>query len=294
MRSGDGGARGALVAAALVAAPVLVGAAYAALASFGVLGVGAAGLSTVRVTGALGDATTWRALWWSLRVATLATLLAGTVAVLVATTFRGARRRDRIGRALALLPLPLPPIVAATCALFVLGQSGLLARMGHGAGLVDVPADMPALTNDPAGFAVIVALAWKELPYLTLIAGSLLAGRATDAEEAARTLGAGPWESFRRVTWPSLWRGLLPALVAVFAFAAGSFEVAALLGPSDPPSLAVLTLERYEDLDLLRRGQGYVLTLVALVLAGVAVAVHEAARAVAHVRTPDTDGGRAR
>ena len=82
------------------------------------------------------------------------------------------------------------------------------------------------------------------------------------------------------MTWPSLWRGLLPALVAVFAFAAGSFEIAALLGPSDPLALPALTIERYEELDLARRGEGYVLTLLALALAGVAVALHEGARSL--------------
>ena len=47
-------------------------------------------------------------------------------------------------------------------------------------------------------------------------------------EEAARTLGAGPWAAFRRVTWPLLWRGMLPGAAAVFVFVAGSYEAAAL------------------------------------------------------------------
>ena len=275
------GGRGAVLGAVLVAAPVLAGVAYVAAAALGVAGVGADGFSTTRVTRALADPLTWRSLAWSVRVAALATLLAGAGAVALAVAFRGTRPADRLARALAVVPLPLPPVIAATCALFVLGQSGLLARLGYAVGLVRTPADVPALVFDSAGLAVIAALAWKELPYLTLVAGALLAGRADDAEEAARTLGATPWQAFRRVTWPTLWRGLLPALVAVFAFAVGSFEVAALLGPSDPPAFAVLMLERYEDLDLGRRGEAYVLTLVALLLAGVTVAAHEAARALA-------------
>ena len=27
-------------------------------------------------------------------------------------------------------------------------------------------------------------------------------------------LGSGPWTTFRRITWPMLWRGLLPAVIA--------------------------------------------------------------------------------
>jgi ABC-type spermidine/putrescine transport system permease subunit I len=64
-------------------------------------------------------------------------------------------------------------------------------------------------------------------------------------------------------------------MVAVFAFVAGSYEAAALLGPSDPLPLQSLVRERYADLDLARRGDAYVLTLVALALAAAAVAVHE-------------------
>lgn len=287
--------RGALLAAALVAAPVLAGVVYTSLAALGVAGVAAGGWSTARLVGAMGDPLTWRSLAWTLRVALSATLVAGAVAVLVAVAFRGTRASDRLARALSVLPLPLPPVVAATSALFVLGQSGLLARLGHAAGAIDSPADAPALVFDPAGFAVIATLAWKEVPYLVLVAGALLAGRAADAEEAARTLGANGWQTFRRVTWPTLWRGLLPALVAVFAFAFGSFEVAALLGPSDPPALPTLTLERYEELDLARRGEAYALTLLALLVAGVAVAAHEGARALASSREGNaTMGPRAR
>ena len=44
-----------------------------------------------------------------------------------------------------------------------------------------------------------------------------------------------------------LWRGILPAAVAVFAFALGSYEAAALLAPSDPLALPLQTMERYTD-----------------------------------------------
>jgi ABC-type spermidine/putrescine transport system permease subunit I len=266
---------GALLAAALVAAPVLLGVAYAALGAAGVAGVGAGGLTGARVARVLADRATWASLLWTLGTALAATALAWALAVAVAVTFRGGRRRDRVARALAVVPLPIPQVVAASCAVLILGQSGLLARVGHAAGLVATPQAMPALVYDRWGVALVLALAWKEFPFLALVAGSVLATRGEAAEEAARTLGARPAAVFRRVTWPLLWRATLPGAVAVFAFVAGSYEAAALLGPSDPLPLQSLVRERYADLDLARRGDAYVLTLVALALAAAAVAVHE-------------------
>jgi ABC-type Fe3+ transport system permease subunit len=264
-----------LLAAALVAAPVLAGVAYSALGALGVAGVGAAGFTTARVARVLHDPRTWASLGWTLGTALAATVLAAALAVLVAVAFRADRRLDRLARALAVVPLPIPQVVAASSAVLILGQSGLLSRLGHAAGLVPTPQAMPALVYDRWGAALVLALAWKEFPFLALVAGSVLSARGAAAEEAARTLGAGPWAAFRRVTWPLLWRALLPSAVAVFVFVAGSYEAAALLGPSDPLPLQSLIRERYADLDLGGRGDAYVLTLVALGLAGLAVALHE-------------------
>jgi putative spermidine/putrescine transport system permease protein len=241
--------------------------------------VGAAGFTTARAAGVLRDPAAWASVGFTLRTALLSTVLATGLGVLVAAVFRGTTAADRAARALAVVPLPVPQVVAASCAVLVLGQSGLLARLAHAAGLVAAPADMPALVYDPAGLALVLALAWKEFPFLALVAGSVLATRGAAAEEAARTLGATPWQAFRRVSWPLLWRGLLPSAVAVFAFVAGSYEAAALLGPSDPLPLQSLIRERYADPDLARRGDAYVLTLVALALAALAVAAHEWAAA---------------
>jgi ABC-type uncharacterized transport system YnjBCD permease subunit len=62
--------------------------------------------------------------------------------------------------------------------------------------------------------------------------------------------------------------------VAVFTFVAGSYETAALLGPTDPLPLPVLTWERYTDAALERRADGYALALLGLCVAAVAVGIH--------------------
>jgi putative spermidine/putrescine transport system permease protein len=142
--------------------------------------------------------------------------------------------------------------------------------------VIDGPAAMPALVFDPAGIGLILTLVWKEIPFLALVAFSVLAAQGDGLEETARTLGAGRWATFRRVTLPVLWRGMLPAVVAVFAFVAGSYELALLLAPSDPLALPLQTMERYTGSSLGRRADAFVLALVAIAIAAAAVALHEA------------------
>lgn len=278
MRTARAG-RAGLWGPALIAGPVAVGVAYAAAAATGLAGFGPRSFSLSRIGRVLGEAAVWDGFLWSVRTAAVATALASAASVLVAITFRRAGWSDRAARSLAVLPLPLPHLAAAAGALLVLGQTGLLARLAHAVGWIGGPADMPPLLYDRRGVGVVLALAWKEFPFLALLSFSLLATRGTALEETARSLGAVPSEVFRRVTWPLLWRGLAPGVVAVYAFAVGSYETAALLGPSDPLPLPVLTLERFTDSDLSRRGDAFVLVLLGLALAGAIVTVHELLRA---------------
>ena len=271
--------RAGLPLALLVATPVAVGIGYAALAAVGLIGYGGGTLSFARVMRVLGERATWSGLAWSAWVAGAATVLAGATAVVTAVLFRGSGRVDRAARGLAIAALPVPPIVAGATALLILGQSGVIARLLAWAGLIDAPAQLLPLVYDPAGVGLVAALAWKEFPFLALIAFSVLATRGAELEETARGLGAAPNHVLRHVTWPVLWRGLLPGAAAVFLFALGSYEAAVLLAPSDPLALPLLIEERYADADLTRRGDAYVLVLIAGAASAAFVTLHEWLRA---------------
>ena len=267
-----------LLAVLLLAAPVLVGLGYAVLAGFGAIGPGASGWSGARMSSVLQERAVWAGLGWSLWIAAASTTLATGAAVIVAVTFRGPLRSDRAARALALLPLPIPHLVAGAGAVLLLGQSGYFARLAQAIGLISGPSAMPPLIYDQAGVGLIVALAWKEFPFLVLVAGSVLSTRGSALEEVARSLGADATAVLRRVTWPILWRGMLPAVVAVFIFAAGTYEATALLAPSSPRALPLLTYERYTDAEWSHQADAFVLVLLGMVVSLAAVAGHEWAR----------------
>lgn len=277
-----------IAAAALLAAPVLVGTVYAVAGALGLVGPDASGRPAMaRTLRVLTDPTVVQGTLWIIWVAAASTLLSGAAAAGIAVTLRGNSKLDGLGRTLAVLPLPVPHLVAAVGGLLVLGQSGLLARLGFHAGLIAGPGDMPALVYDPLGIGLILALTWKEVPFLTLVAISVLGTRGEGLERTARGLGASAGDVFRRITWPILWRGMLPAAVAVFTFVAGSYEAAVILAPSAPIPLPVLTWERFLDVGLARRGDAYVLALLGLGIAAAAVTAHEIVRA----RLPGLDGG---
>lgn len=269
-----------LIAAAVLAAPVAVGVVYCVAGAIGIAGPGASGRPSLdRTVRVLTDPAVVEGTLWILWVAAASTTISTLAAAAIAIAFRSGRGVDRIGRAVAVLPLPVPHLAAAVGGLLVLGQSGLLGRLAFAAGWIDGPGAMPALVYDPLGVGLIVALVWKEIPFLTLVAVSVLATRGDALESTARGLGATPGQAIRRVTWPLLWRGMLPAAVAVFTFVAGSYEAAAILAPSDPLPLPVLTWERFVDAGLDRRADAYVLSLLSLAIAGAAVVAHEVVRA---------------
>lgn len=282
-RPSDSGTILPLFGALLVAAPVLLGVAYATAGAVGLTGIAATGFSLSRIGHVVTERTVWRSVAFSVWVAAAATILSVAAAACAAIIFRGRRTVDSLARALAVAPLAVPYVVAGALGLLILGQSGYLARLAYAWGWVASPGKMPALVYDSHGIGVILTLAWKEFPFLALVAFSLLAARGSAFEETARTLGAGWWATLSRVTWPLLWRGMLPAAAAVFIFAAGNYEAAALLAPSDPLPLPMLTLERYNALDLSQRDDTYVLTLLGLLLGLAAVAVHEWTRAHAEL-----------
>lgn len=269
--------RGWIVGAVLLSLPVAVGIGYALLGSLGYAGPGASGFDAERFGRVIGSPQLWSGLVWSLWIAFASTALSVLLAAALAATFRQGTRYARPARLLAALPLPVPHVVAAVSAVLILGQSGLVSRMAAAAGLVASPAEMPAWIYDPWGVGLIVALVWKETPFLALVAFSVLDTRGDRLEELGRTLGANRWQLLRRVTWPTLWRGMLPAVIAVFTFVFGTYEATALLAPSDPLAIPLATMELYTDPALGRRGDAFVLVLLTLLVAAFAVVLHQRA-----------------
>ncbi len=68
------------------------------------------------------------------------------------------------------------------------------------------------------------------LPYFVLVIASVFANYATELEETARTLGAGPLRTFRHVTLPTIFPGLLVAMLFTFLVSWSQYITTVLIG----------------------------------------------------------------
>jgi putative spermidine/putrescine transport system permease protein len=217
------------------------------------------------------------ALGLTLWVASISTTLSVVCGVAMALGLRRGRRLRRGAHTLLQAPLALPHLVVALATISVFAQSGLLARAAFALGLIEGPAGFPALVNDDAGIGIIVAYACKEVPFIALVATTLLARRGDEHDELARTLGASPWRRFRDVTWPFLAPGVSAAALMIFAYVFSAFETPFLLGQPYPAMLPVVAQQRFMSVDLMERPGAMASALMLTVIAAVVVRMYVAA-----------------
>ncbi len=210
----------------------------------------------------------------TLRVSLLSTVIAAALGVAGALAIRGLRRGRGWVTGLFQVNLAVPHLVGALCMLLLLGQSGVIARLTHAAGLSASPAAFPQLTGDRFGWGIIAEYAWKETPFVGIIAVAALSRGVADLENASRVLGATRWRRLRHVTLPLLAPPVAAASMLVFAFAAGSYEVPYLLGRPYPATLPVVALQDYRATDLSVRPQAMAVAVVITLLTTVLVTAY--------------------
>ncbi|MCD4674699.1 MAG: hypothetical protein K8S18_01725, partial [Desulfobacula sp.] len=96
-----------------------------------------------------------------------------------------------------------------------------------------------------------IALAIKEFPFLIMVTMGAL-GRL-DIEKtllAGRALGYKKEQVWLKILIPRLYPHLRLSIFAVIAYSLSVVDMAIILGPSSPPSLAVLILKWFNDPDV--------------------------------------------
>ena len=168
-----------------------------------------------RLPAVLGSDTALDALRLSLVTSTASTLVAAVLGLPLAVLLARVDFPGRsVLRGLVLLPLVLPPVVAGTALLAVLGRRGLLgAPLETVAGLV-----LPFSTT-----GVVVATTFVAMPFLVVTVEGALRNLDGRHEGAAATLGASRWTVLRRVTLPMVRPSLVAGLALTWARALGEF-----------------------------------------------------------------------
>ncbi|MEP7059304.1 MAG: ABC transporter permease [Actinomycetota bacterium] len=204
--------------------------------------------------------------WTALRVSLVVSLAASALSLLLGVPLAFVLARSHIpGRALlravALLPLVLPPVVGGIALLAALGRSGLIGRwLGH-AGI--------QLTFTTLG--AVIATAFVSIPLVVLATETGLRAISTGFEEAARVAGASRWYILRRVTLPMLRSQILAGGVLAWARALGEFGATITFAGNLPGRTQTLPLSVFVAQQ--RDPGGAVATSLILVVVSVAVLV---------------------
>jgi putative thiamine transport system permease protein len=256
-----------------------VAAALLLIAALPLLAVAGASLS------ALFDAAAWASLaedplWLAALRLTLWTGLASTALAWWITAWLLAQGfvRQRLGALLSGLPVMLatPHAAFAIGLVFLIAPSGWILRaLSPWLTGFDWPPPWPT-TQDPWGLGLIGALTAKEVPFLLWTAATQLQRddvrqRWRAEHTLAQTLGYAPQRAWWRVVWPQLAPRLFWPLLAVLAYGLTVVDMALVIGPASPPTLAVLAWQWLQDADLAVNARGAaaggVLTLVVLLAA---------------------------
>lgn len=175
-----------------------------------------------------------------------------------------------VGRKFQVLGIQLPMMTAhavvVLCLLTLLSSSGLLARILFALGIVSEPGDMPTMLGATNGWGIILAFLWREIPFIAFCTMTIMMHVGDRYGEAASTLGANPVKTFFTVTLPLCKHAIMRASLIVFAYVFGSYEVAALLGPTMPKALPALAYYKFQMVDITNR-------CFAMALNGITIAI---------------------
>ena len=211
--------------------------------------------------GSVWDVLTTQAARDALRLSLITSLSATGIAIVLGVPLAWVQARvdypgKRAVRALTTLPMVLPPVVGGVALLLALGRRGIV-----GSQLDKVGVNLPFTT---AG--AIVAETFVAMPFLVLTLEAAFRSSDRRLEDAARTLGAGRFTVFRRVTLPSVTPSLIAGIVLCWARALGEFGATITFAGNLQGTTQTLPLFVYIKLEGSNPDSAIVLSLVLLVI----------------------------
>ncbi|MBU2647206.1 hypothetical protein KKI24_21025 [bacterium] len=171
----------------------------------------------------------------------------------------------------ALAPLlAIPHAAFAIGFLFLASPSGWFLRLlSPGLTGFDVPPDW-SMVKDTAGLSLMLVLVLKEVPFLVLMSLSALSRIDVAGSLAVgRSLGYQAVQVWGRILLPQLYPKIRLAFFAVLAYSLSVVDIALIVGPTAPPTLATQVFRWFNDPDLEHRLLGSAgATLILLLVVG--------------------------
>ena len=223
----------------------------------------------------------WDAIRLSLQVAIVSVACSLPFGIAVAWLLA---RRQFMGKSLVEtvvnLPLVLPPVVTGFLLLVMFGRNGFLGR---------------TLEN---WFGVRFIFDWKGAALAAAIVSFPLMVRAIKValnsvdsrlEDTARTLGAGPLDTFLTITMPLAWHGIIAGCLLAFARSLGEFGATIMLAGNMPGKTQTIPLFVYDQYQSPTGMAGaWVMVIVSVFIALVALSIGERLERRAMRNSPGT------
>lgn len=181
--------------------------------------------------------------------------------------------------ALVVLPFLVNYLIRVYAWTAILSDEGLVNGILADVGLAE---DGIRFLNTP--FAVIGGLVYGYLAFMILPIYAALDRMDSSLIEAGKDLYAGRWQTFRHVTWPATFQGVLAGSVLVFLPAVGDFVSAQLLGGPDTYMVGNLIQQQFFDANNFPFGAALTTVLMAFLLIFMVFYLRSAGRAAEEAR----------
>ncbi|HEX8614395.1 MAG TPA: molybdate ABC transporter permease subunit [Telluria sp.] len=191
----------------------------------------------------------WGAIWLTLKLASIVTLLLLLLGTPLAWWLSQTRSpaKSVVGAVVA-LPLVLPPSVLGFYLLVAMGPNGPLGHVTQALGLGLLPFTFTGL--------VIGSLLYS-MPFVVQPLQNAFEAIGPRPLEVAATLRAGPLDTFFSVVLPLAKPGFITAATLGFAHTVGEFGVVMMIGGNIPQQTRVVSVQIYGHVEAIEYAQAH-------------------------------------
>jgi sulfate/thiosulfate transport system permease protein len=180
------------------------------------------------------------AFWLTITVTAIAVPLNTAFGILCALALaRGRFRGKAILDALIDIPFAVSPVVVGLALILVYGRGGWLGDLSF-----------QVIFSFPG---ILLATIFISLPFVVREVTPVLREIGDDQEQAASTLGASTWQTFRRITLPSIRWGVAYGVILSVARCIGEFGAVSVVSgkvSGETETLTLLVEKRFQNFDI--------------------------------------------
>ena len=202
------------------------------------------------------DAEALQALWLTLKLSTVVTLILLVIGTPIAWWLVQTRSwlKRPIG-ALVALPLVLPPSVLGFYLLLAMGPQGPVGQFTRALGVDQLPFTF---------WGLVIASVFYSLPFMVQPLQTAFEAVGKRPMEVAATLRATPLDAFFSVALPMALPGFVTASIMTFAHTVGEFGVVLMIGGNIAGQTRVASVQIYDYVEAMQYSQAHSLSAILL------------------------------